>query len=210
MDIFNRFFAGISMEEIDTFPLLPLGCWLLPIGVWLLAVGFCLGMDRKNRRFAVIRYGGMQKWWKHYFFKNMIYGGLAAGMLPLAGWLAELLVLRHLRGSIPETAEVFALWIVHGMALLALYLFLDTTRIKRIIPAMLLILEVMTFLYGYRNKKAAPFMFGIWGMYRQSSFYDRIGGFPVLCMVALQIAIIAGCYLLGIYCLKRKEAEGVQ
>ena len=38
MDIFNRFFAGISMEEIDTFPLLPLGCWLLPIGVWLLAV----------------------------------------------------------------------------------------------------------------------------------------------------------------------------
>lgn len=209
MDIFFRFFAGISMEEMDTFPLIPLGFWLLPIGIWLLAVGFYLGRDRKNRRFAVIRYGGTQKWWRHYFFKHMVYGFVWTGFLPFAGMLAQLFVSHRMMGSVQAAAGVYMLWIVHGMVFLALYLFLDTTRMKKMLPSMLLLLEGTTFLYGWRNKMAAHFMFGTWGMYRQSSFYDRMGGFSAICMIVLQIAIIACIYLLGHYCLKRKESEGV-
>ncbi len=47
MSLFFRLFAGVSMDEMDTLPLVPLGCWLFPIGIYLLVLGFGLGMDSR-------------------------------------------------------------------------------------------------------------------------------------------------------------------
>ena len=69
--LFFQLFAGVPMDAIDTFPLIPLGRWLLPIGIYILLISLQPGMDRQNRRFVVIRYGMVQKWWKNYFVKNI-------------------------------------------------------------------------------------------------------------------------------------------
>lgn len=208
LNIFYRFFAGIPMGETDTFPLIPLGCWFFPIGIYLLMIGSYLGMDRKNRHFVMIRYGRIQKWWKNYFVKNMLYGGLATVALLFLGEMIELLVSKHLSGDLKEVFGIFVLWTVHGMMFLALFLILETTNVRKMVPSILLLLEGMTFLYGYRNKMTARFMFGTWGMYVQSDFYDHTYGFPIVCVIAVQVLCIAGCYLLGNYMLKRKEVEG--
>ena len=44
MSLFFQLFAGVAMDEMDTFPLVPLGCWLFPIGIYLLVIGFRLGI----------------------------------------------------------------------------------------------------------------------------------------------------------------------
>ena len=68
MSLFFQLFAGVPMDEMGTFPLVPLGCWLFPIGIYLLIIGFRFGMDKQNSRFVIVRYGWIQKWWKHYYF----------------------------------------------------------------------------------------------------------------------------------------------
>ena len=47
MSLFFQLFAGVPMDEMDTFPLVPLGCWLFPIGIYLLIISFRLGMDKQ-------------------------------------------------------------------------------------------------------------------------------------------------------------------
>ena len=74
--LFFQLFAGVPMDAIDTFPLIPLGRWMLPIGIYILLISLQPGMDRQNRRFVVIRYRMVQKWWKNYFVKNIFNGGL--------------------------------------------------------------------------------------------------------------------------------------
>ena len=48
MPLFFKLFAGVPMDEMDMFPLVPLGRWLFPIGIYLLIIGFRLGMDKQN------------------------------------------------------------------------------------------------------------------------------------------------------------------
>lgn len=208
MSIFFRFFAGIPMGESDRVPLFPLGCWFFPIGIYLLVIGSYLGRDRKNRRFVMVRYGQIHRWWKQYFFKNILYGGLAAVALLFLGEMIELLVSQHLSGNLKEVLGIFVLWTVHGMMFAALFLVMETTKIRKMVPSILVLLEGMTFLYGYRNKMTGRFMFGTWGMYVQSNLYDRMYGFSMVCVIAVEVICIAGCYLLGNFMLKRKEVEG--
>lgn len=63
--------GGQWKNETGTFPLVPLGCWLFPIGIYLLIISFRFCMDKQNRRFVIVRYGCIQKWWKHYFLRNL-------------------------------------------------------------------------------------------------------------------------------------------
>ena len=205
MNLFFQFFAGIPMEETDQLPLLPLGRWILPVGIYILMSGFYLGADRKNRRFVMVRYVRVRKWWKNYFLKNMLYGGLAAVSLLFLGGFAATLTSQKLPGKPEEIIQILLLWTVHGMMLLALFLVMDITKIRNSVPAVLLLLEGMTFLYGYRNKMTACYMFGTWGMYAQSSFYDCTYGFSAVCVIGLQLIGIAGCYILGSHMLMKKE-----
>ena len=209
MSLFFRLFAGVSMDEMDTLPLVPLGCWLFPIGIYLLVLGFGLGMDKQNRRFVIVRYGWIQKWWNRVFLKNLLKGGFAAvGLLTLFK-IIDLFVLQMFTGNRKEISVIFVLWTVHTMTLSALFLFLETLRIKKMIPAGLLLLEGLTFLSGFHFRKSARFMFGVWGMYVQSNLYEDMYGFSIISVIIVQITIVVACYWIGGCFLKGKEMEGV-
>ena len=209
MSLFFRLFAGVSMDEMDTLPLVPLGCWLFPIGIYLLVLGFGLGMDKQNRRFVIVRYGWIQKWWNRVFLKNLLKGGFAAvGLLTLFK-IIDLFVLQMFTGNLKEISAIFVLWTVHTMTLSSLFLFLETLRIKKMIPAGLLLLEGLTFLSGFHFRKSAKFMFGVWGMCVQSNLYEDMYGCSMISVMIVQATIIIICYWLGSYLLKGKEMEGV-
>lgn len=209
MSLFFRLFAGVPMDEMDTFPLVPLGCWLFPIGIYLLVIGFRLGMDTQNRRFVIVRCGWIQKWWKHFFLRNLLNGVFTAISLLTLGELIDLFAFHLLIGDLKELSVIFVLWIVHATTLSALFLFLETLRIKKIIPAGLLLLEGLTFLSGFHFRKSAKFMFGVWGMYVQSNLYEDTYGFSVISVMIVQFTIIIVCYWFGGYLLKGREMEGV-
>jgi hypothetical protein len=209
MSLFYQLFAGVPMNEMDAFPLIPLGRWLFMIGIYLLIMGFYLGKSRQNQQFIMIRYGFIQKWWQQYFFKNL-FGGLLTAMVLLG--MIKLIDLQFSHRSVVSFKEIVmisVLWTVHTEVLLALFLLLEVLGLRKMIPAVLLLLEGLTFLSGFRLKKIARLMFGSWGMYVQSSIYENIYGFSIIIVIAIQSVIIVGCYLLGRYVLKNKGKEGI-
>ena len=209
MSLFFQLFAGVAMDEMDTLPLIPLGCWLFPIGIYLLVLGFQLGMDKQNRRFVIVRCGWIQKWWKHFFLRNLLNGVFAAVSLLTLFKMIDLFALHMFTGNLKEISVIFVLWTVHAMTLSAIFLFMETLRIKKMIPAGLLLLEGLTFLSGFHFRKSARFMFGVWGMYVQSNLYKDMYGFSIISVMIVQVTIIIVCYWLGSYLLKGKEMEGV-
>ena len=209
MSLFFQLFAGVSMDEMDTFPLVPLGCWLFPIGIYLLIISFCLDMDKQNRCFGIVRYGWIQKWWNHYFLRNLLNGIFVTVSLLTLFKMIDLFALHMFTGNLKEMSVIFVLWAVHAMTLSALFLFLETLRIKKMIPAGLLLLDGLTFLSGFRFRKSARFMFGVWGMYVQSNLYEDMYGFSIISVIIVQGTIIIACYWLGSYLMKGKEMEGV-
>lgn len=209
MSLFFRLFAGVPTDEIDTFPLVPLGCWLFPIGIYLLVIGFRLGMGKQNRRFVIVRCGWIQKWWKHFFLRNLLNGVFAAVSLLTLFKMIDLFALHMFTGNLKEISVIFVLWTVHAMTLSAIFLFMETLRIKKMIPAGLLLLEGLTFLSGFQFRKSARFMFGVWGMYVQSNLHESMYGFSIISVMIVQVTIIMICYWVGSYWLKGKEMEGV-
>lgn len=209
MSLFFQLFAGVPMDEMDMFPLVPLGCWLFPIGIYLLVIGFRLDMDKQNRRFVIARCARVQKWWNRFFLRNLLYGVFTAVSLLMLFRMIDLFALHVITGNRKEISVIFVLWIVHAMTLSALFLFWETLRIQKLIPAGLLLLEGLTFLSGFHFRESARFMFGVWGMYVQSNLYGDMYGFSVISVMIVQAAIIVICYWLGSYLLKGKEMEGV-
>lgn len=209
MSLFFQLFAGVAMDEMDTLPLIPLGCWLFPIGIYLLVLGFQLGMDKQNRRFVIVRCGWIQKWWKQFFLRNLLNGIFAAVSLLTLFKMIDLFALHMFTGNLKEISVIFVLWTVHAMTLSAIFLFMETLRIKKMIPAGLLLLEGLTFLSGFHFRKSARFMFGVWGMYVQSNLYEDMYGFSIISVIIVQITIVVACYWIGGCFLKGKEMEGV-
>ena len=209
MSLFFQLFAGVAMDEMDTLPLIPLGCWLFPIGIYLLVLGFQLGMDKQNRRFVIVRCGWIQKWWKLFFLRNLLNGVFAAVSLLTIFKMIDLFALHMFTGNLKEISVIFVLWTVHAMTLSAIFLFMETLRIKKMIPAGLLLLEGLTFLSGFHFRKSARFMFGVWGMYVQSNLYEDMYGFSIISVIIVQITIVVACYWIGGCFLKGKEMEGV-
>ncbi len=209
ISLFFRLFAGVAMDEMDTFPLIPLGCWLFPIGIYLLVISFQLGMDKQNWRFVIVRYGWIQKWWKHFFLRNLLNGIFVAASLLALFKMIDWFTLHLFTGNLKEISVIFVLWTVHAMTLSALFLFLETLRIKKMILAALLLLEGLTFLSGFHFRKSARFMFGVWGMYVQSNLHEGMYGFSIISVMIAQATIIMACYWLGSYLVKGKEMEGV-
>jgi hypothetical protein len=209
MSIFFQLFAGVPMNEMDAFPLIPLGRWLFMIGIYLLIMGFYLGKSRQNQQFIMIRYGFIQNWWQQYFLKNLFGGLLTAavllGMMKLIDWLFG----QRSAVSLKEIVMISVLWTLHIVVLLALFLLLEVLGLRKMIPAALLLFEGLTFLSGFRVKEIARLMFGSWGMYVQSSIYENTYGFSMIIVIAIQSVMIFGCYLLGGYVLKNKGMEGV-
>ena len=185
--LFFQLFAGVPMDAIDTFPLIPLGRWLLPIGIYILLISLQPGMDRQNRRFVVIRYGMVQKWWKNYFVKNIFNGGLMAVIMLFLFKIFELLISQRKFSSLKEMVAIVVIWTVHVITISALFILMEAMNVKKLIPSILLLLEGLTFLGGYRIKGIAHFMFGTWGMYVQSSLYDGVYGFSIMMVLAAEV-----------------------
>lgn len=209
MSLVFQLFAGVPMDETGTFPLVPLGYWLFPTGIYLLVIGFLLGMDKQNRSFVIVRCRWIQKWWKHVFLRNLFHGAVAAVCLLTLFEMIDLFALHMMPGNQKEITVIFVLWTVHAMTLSALFLFLTNFKDEKLIPAGLLLFEGLTFLSGFRFRKAARFMFGVWGMYVQSNLYEDMYGFSMISVMISQVTIIMVCYWLGSYFLKVKEMEGV-
>ena len=123
--------------------------------------------------------------------------------------MIDLFALHMFTGNLKEISVIFVLWTVHAMTLSAIFLFMETLRIKKMIPAGLLLLEGLTFLSGFHFRKSARFMFGVWGMYVQSNLYEDMYGCSMISVMIVQATIIIICYWLGSYLLKGKEMEGV-
>ncbi|MEY8518404.1 hypothetical protein AALC25_16180 [Lachnospiraceae bacterium 29-84] len=209
MSLFFQLFAGVPMDEMDTFPLVPLGRWLFPIGIYLLVIGFRLGMEKQNRRFVIVRCGRIQKWWRHYFLRNLLNGVIAAVCLLTLFQVIDLFGFQMFPVNRKELSVIFVLWTVHAMALTSLFLFLDIFNMKKMIPAGLLLFEGLTFLSGFHFRNSARFMFGVWGMYVQSNLYEDTYGFSMISVMIAQATIMILCYWLGGCYLKGKEMEGV-
>lgn len=144
-----------------------------------------------------------------FFYEKFVNGVLTAvSLLTLFGTI-DLFALHMFTGNLKEILVIFVLWTVHAMTLSALFLLMEALRIKKLIPAGLLLLEGLTFLSGFQFRRGARFMFGVWGMYVQSNLYEDMYGFSIISVMIVQAAIIAICYRLGSYLLKGKEMEGV-
>ena len=208
MSLFFKLFAGVPMDEMDVFPLVPLGRWLFTIGIYLLVIAFRLGRSKQNRQFVMIRYGWIRKWWRYHFLKNLLYGVFSAMILMGLFQIINLRIPQNITISLKETVMITLLWTAHGMTLSALFLFMETINMEKSIPAAILLLEGLTFLSGYRYKWIARFMFGAWGMYVQSNLYENVYGFSVISVIAVQAVIIAECYLLGRCVCGNKGVEG--
>ncbi len=209
MSLFFQFFGGVPMNETDTFPLVPLGCWLFPIGIYLFIMSFRFVRADKNKRFVIVRYRWVQKWWRHYFLRNLLDGLFTAVCLLALFRAIDLLALQKFTGNLKEISTISALWTVHAMTLSAIFLWLEILKIQKLIPAVMLLLEGLTFLGGFRFRKIARFMFGVWGMYAQSNLYEGMYGFSIMGIMIAQGAVVTACYLSGGYLLKDREMEGV-
>lgn len=202
--IFWQFFTGIPMDEIDTVPLVPFGKWLVPIGVYLLIAGSFLEQRRKNETLVCYRYGSRKRWWRSHFWRGIFGGALLAVLLLLIAVMADMVFFPR-ENTLAVIFTAGGLWLIHMTGMLSMFMWLDLQKIRRVIPAALLLLEGVTFLIGFRMKEIAHAMFGTWGMYVQSSRYDNISGFSIGGIIAAEFLLIAAGWLYGRIILERVQ-----
>ncbi|NBH15744.1 hypothetical protein D3Z36_16690 [Lachnospiraceae bacterium] len=201
--IFIRLFAGVSSEYFDVIPLIPFGQWLLLVGIFLLAVGFYGERDRKVKTFSLYRYGTASDWWKKHFSKGLVFGIQTELLLLLIGLSCDLT-----RGNIAVLsteliAKISILWMFHSISMAALFSLFDLFPVRRFVPGALLLLEGVTFIIGRRVRAISHVMYGMWGMYLQSSLCE-IDGFPTGVIIATEAVLLAAGFVIGREYLKKE------
>lgn len=200
------FFGGVSqdgsswMADFDRV-LYELARWLLPIGICLLAEGVWLEAWRKAELLACYRYVTVKKWWRQKFAKVLLYGVWMAAALFITAMAADILAAGGIRD---EAWNVFLLWLTHMVTIMVFFLVLDITRLGKLAPAILLLLEGITFLVGFSNRRITGCMYGMWGMYFQSEWHFGETGVPVFSSLLIQAALVVLSYLAGGFLLDRK------
>lgn len=194
-----RFFGGVSLDRLDWAVdfdkvLFELARWLLPIAICLLAEGICMERRGKMEMLSCYRYKTFKMWWRRKYAGSLLYGTAAAAVLFIAAMAVDVLG----GATFPERAgKVFLLWIAHIMTIVSFFSVLDLTGLKKAGPAILLLLEGLTFLVGFTSARAARFMYGMWGMYFQSGWYDGGTGISVVSSLAAEGLLLALGYLAG-------------
>ncbi len=200
-----NFFGGVSRDgsswAVDfDMVLYELARWLLFIGICLLAQGVWFEKWRKIEPLACYRYTTIKIWWRWKFFRSLLNGVLAAAVLFIAVIVTDII---NIGGFSDEGWKVFILWFVHIITIITFFLVLDLTRLRKLAPAILLLLEGITFLVGFLNMKISWFMYGMWGMYFQSRWYYGETGVSVLSSLITEGILIILSYLIGGILLKR-------
>ena len=204
--VFLSFFGGVSQDgtswmiDFDKV-LLELARWLLPIGVCLLAEGVCLEEWSKIEPLSCYRYEKVKMWWRKKFVTSLLDGVSMAAVLLIAAIAVDVLGTAGLSG---EVWKVFVLWFAHSITLMSFLAVLDLTKLRRLAPAILLLLEGFTFLVGFQSMGKARLMYGMWGMYFQSKWHYGETGVPVSISLVTESVLLAFSYLIGRFMLRRE------
>lgn len=212
---------SIFMDWLGGFPLdtwLPMGAsgffggpslilygrWLLIIGSFLLVAGTCRERRDSLEGLARYRYGTVFRWWKHRFVKGLLSGIQEAVCVMLIFLVCDLLTGRgsFLFVCAEDAVKIGILWLVHVIGLDALFLLLDLGKGKLGVPAAVLLLEGVSFYMGYRINAISNFMYGSWGMYQRSAWFDERGFQPVPVLI-VELFLLAAVYYAGKLYLKK-------
>ena len=210
--IFLRYFGGIVNDNTwGDIPVIPLGQWLLPIAICLLLQGLYMEKSRKINIFLEYRCGAIVCWWHRKYLL-----GLVRGTFISLGLIFAFIVLDIARRefSLKELPAVIVLWYLHMLTMQSMYLWMDLLSLRKLALAALLLLEGFTFLIGHKFQTIGAILYGTWGMYYRSSWYDRPQGFSSFAVILVEIALIMLGYYIGkilvtnqtIY--ENKEMEG--
>ena len=199
-----RYFGGVQVDMdfgIDYDKLfLGLIRWLLPLTVCLLAEGIWLEKRSRMELLARFRYGTEKRWWTAKFFRGVRFGMTAGAILFCVAAAADGV---SPGGVSPEIWKILLLWCGHLISMLSLFMLLELMGLKGPAPGVLLLLEGLSFLGSILLGRLAIWMYGRWGMYFQSAWYDRETGVPVLGVLAAEGLLAAGSYGAGRILLKR-------
>lgn len=198
------YFGGVAQEfgwriDFDKV-LLELARWLLPIGICLLAEGVCMEKWRKIEPFSCCRYETVKMWWRRKYVRSLLQGISVAAILFIAAIMVDVISAVDFSG---EEWKVFLLWFVHIVLIMSFFLVLDLTKFRKCAPAILLLLEGVTFLAGFRFMRTARFMYGMWGMYFQSNWNFGERGVSVLSSMMFEGVLLMLGYLAGGILLER-------
>lgn len=201
--MFIRLFAGVPSDYFGAIPLIPFGWWLLPIGLFLLAAGFYAEKDRKLKVLVLYRCGTVKSWWKRRFGKGLLFGVKTAVLflLIVLNWDIAMGNLSALSAEL--LAEIIVLWLFHSVSMAALFVLLDLFPVRRFVPGALLLLEGVTFIIGCQVHAVSHVMYGMWGMYLQSSFCEA-DGFSAGPVIAAEVVLLAAGFLIGREYLKKE------
>ena len=201
--IFIRLFAGVSLDYFDPVPLIPFGQWLLPIGIFLLVVGFRAERDRGAEMLSLYRCGTIQGWWRRRFGEGVVSGIKTAALLLFIVLACDIVMGNLFVLSVELLAGISVLWLFHSASMAALFALLDLFPGRRFAPGAIFLLEGVTFIIGCRAGGSSHVMYGMWGMYVQSSLC-KTDGFPVGAILVVEAALSAAGFIIGWEYLKRK------
>ena len=201
--MFVRLFAGVPPDYFDAIPLIPFGQWLLPIGIFLLVAGFYWEEGRKLEMLSLYRYRTVSGWWKWHFRKGMLSGIRTAAGLLLIVLICDMAMGNGAALSRKAVAGIGILWLFHSVSMAALFVLLDLFPVRRFVPGALLLLEGVTFIIGCQVHAVSHVMYGMWGMYLQSSFCEA-GGFSAGPVIAAEVVLPAAGFLIGREYLKKE------
>ena len=202
--MFIRLFAGVPLDDFDAIPLIPFGQWLLPVGIFLLIVGFYAERQGGVEMLSIYRYGTVSGWWKRHFGKGVAFGIKTAVLLQLIVLACDIVVRNISVLSAELLVKISILWLFHSVSMAALFVLFDLFSVRRFAPGALLLLEGLTFIIGCRVRAVSPMMYGMWGMYHQSSLC-KTGGFPVGPVMAAEVILPAAGFLIGREYLKGRQ-----
>ena len=201
--MFIRLFAGVPSDYFEAIQLIPFGQWLLPIGFFLLTVGFYAERNRKVEIFSLYRYGTVSDWWTKHFVKRVILGIKTAMLLLLIVLTCDIVMGKLILLSAGFLAKISVFWMFHSISMAAFFVLLDLFPIRRFVPGVLLLLEGMRFMIGCRICAVSHAMYGMWGMYLRSSFYET-GGFPAGVIIVTEAVLLAAGFAIGREYLKKE------
>lgn len=194
-----NFFGGVSQDgfgwAVDFEKVLyELARWLVPIGICLLAEGVWLEKWRKIELLSCYRYETVRVWWRRKFVRGLGNGIFTAAVMFLAAMTVDV---AGGVGIVEEGWGALVLWLAHIVTIVAFFLVLDLGKLKGLAPAILLLVEGVTFLLGFVHVGTARFMYGMWGMYFQSEWHFGGTGVPVLSSLLAEGILLVLAYLLG-------------
>lgn len=194
--IFFKLFAGVPLNDFGTIPLVPFGRWLLSVGIFLLSVGFYAERDGKVKMLSLYRCGTIPGWWGRCFGRKVRFGIKTAVLLMLVVLAYDMIMGNNPALSAGPLAKVGILWLFHSVSMASLFALLDIFPVRRFVPGTLFLLEGVTFIVGFRFRAAAHVMYGMWGMYLQSSLYES-GGFPAGAVMTAEAVLPVVCFAVG-------------